>query len=195
MMRFLVPFLSVVACAVLAAGCGDDDAPPSTRPPERADAPASVPPGWTRVSNARSGFTLALPPGWTARGARGSTLIRSADGALGAAVSSDRSADGERQPLPAYVRATLTGLPGYRGLRTRDPVSVKGARYLTVRATGTGTFARTGVRQAITLYAIRRPGQVTYTLLFFRSAQAPGGVYAPAITTLVGSFRAMPAEF
>jgi len=60
MMRFLVPFLSVVACAVLAAGCGDGDAPPSTRPPERADAPASVPPGWTRVSNARSGFTLAL---------------------------------------------------------------------------------------------------------------------------------------
>jgi hypothetical protein len=60
--------------------------------------------------------------------------------------------------------------------------------------TAIGTFRRTRVRQAITLYALHRPGRVTYTLAVFRSAAIPAARYEPYLQLLLRSFRAQPAQ-
>jgi hypothetical protein len=67
-------------------------------------------------------------------------------------------------------------------------------RYPAARSTATGTFSRTRVRQAITLYALRRPGIVTYTVAVFRSAAIPAARYAPYLQVLLRSFRGRPAR-
>jgi len=46
------------------------------------------------------------------------------------------------------------------------------------------------VRQAITLYALHRPGSVTYTVAVFRSAATRATRYAPFLGVVVRSFRA-----
>lgn len=187
--------LAATGAVAVAAGCGDGKRAASTAPEEKADAPAKLPAGWTRVVNKRAGFTIGLPPGWIARGSRGTTLVRSFDGAVAAGISADRSDVALTQPLPAYARATFAGLRGYGRLVPGRPVPVKGAQYPTLRVSASGTFARTKVPQAITLYAIRRPGQVTYSLLFFRNAKSPAAVYTPAIAGMVRTLRATPPEF
>ncbi|HVE67297.1 MAG TPA: hypothetical protein VNB64_01825, partial [Solirubrobacteraceae bacterium] len=106
----------------------------------------------------------------------------------------DRSPDGRGLPSDVYARRTARGLDGYRGLRLGRPRPVRSARYPGTVLDATGTFARTRVRQAIRVFALRRRGQVTYTLLFFRTARAPARVYAPAIAGMLRTFRAGPPE-
>jgi hypothetical protein len=183
--------------AALAAGvaaCGDASEPTPTTPDERTDAPGALPPGWKRVVNRGAGFSLGIPPGWVPSGARGATLVRSGDRLLAVSVTADRSPDGRDLPPDVYVRRTARGLDGYRALRLGRPQPVRGARYPGAWLTATGTFARTGVRQVIRVTALRRRGQVTYSLLFFRTARAPGAPYAPAVTGMVRTFRGAPPE-
>jgi hypothetical protein len=146
------------------------------------------------VVNRRAGFSLGIPPGWTARGARGATLVRSGDRLLAVSITADRSPDGRDLPPELYVRRTARGLAGYRALKLGRPRPVRGARYPGASVAATGTFVRTGVRQAIRVTALRRRGQVTYSLLVFRTARAPGAVYAPAIVGMVRTFRGAPPE-
>jgi hypothetical protein len=183
---------------VLLSACGGDSPPARSgpqAPAERGDRRPPLPAGWRRVVNAQAGFSLGLPPGWSARGTRGTTLIRSADRVLAVAVSADRSEDGMSAPLPAYARRTIETLPGYVRLRHGRVAPVRRLRYSAVRVSATGTFRRTGVRQAISLIALRRPRQVTYTLAFFRNRGAPAGVYAAAIREMVATFRAQPPQY
>jgi hypothetical protein len=162
---------------------------------ESADPPAPLLRGWSRLVNDAAGFSLSLPPGWTSRGSTGaSTLLRSRDRALAVAVSADRSRDGAGDPPTAYVDRTVRSLPGYRGLRAGRAVTVPGLRYPAAKVTAIGTFTRTRVRQAITLYALHRPGLVTYTLAVFRSAAIPAARYAPYLQVMLRSFRGRPAR-
>jgi hypothetical protein len=152
-------------------------------------------PGWTRVRNDAAGFTLSVPPGWTARGSgRSSTLLRSRGGALAVAGAADRSNDGAHDAPVTYVQRTVRNLPGYRRLRIGRPVPVPGLRYPAAGVAATGTFARTGVRQAIALYALHRPGRVTYTVAVFRSAAIPVARSAPYVAVILRSFRARPPQ-
>jgi hypothetical protein len=144
------------------------------------------------VVNPRAGFTLGLPPGWTAQGARGATLVRSGDRLLAVSIGADRSPDGRNLPPATYARRTATQLPGYRGLRVGRPRALRGARYPGAEVSATGTFARTRVRQAIRVVAMRRNRQVTYSLLVFRTARAPESLYRAAIAGMIRTFRARP---
>ena len=184
-----------MACLVVAGapvGCGGSSSSGGREPSaESTDAPAPPPPGWSRIVNGTAGFSLSLPPGWTTHGsANGSTLVRSTDRALAVAVSADRSDDGTRDPPTTYLQRTVHSLSGYRGLHTGRPAPVPGLRYPAARVEATGTFARTRVRQAITLYALHRPGSVTYTVAVFRSAATRAARYAPFLGVVVRSFRA-----
>jgi len=185
--------LLAVGCASALGACGEDDpAAPPTVVEERADRRGPLPAGWKRVVNRRAGFSLGIPPGWTARGARGATVVRSGDRLLAASIAADRSEDGRELAPASYARRTARGLQGYRRLRVSRPRPARGSRYRGATVTATGTFARTRVRQAIRVTALRRRGQVTYTLIFFRTARSPARVYAAAIRGMVRTFRAMP---
>jgi hypothetical protein len=188
----------VLVCLVLVAGpagCGGSSSSGDSSPKETADPPVAPLPGWTRLINDTAGFSLSLPPGWTTRqSGEGSTLIRSADRALALAVSADRSNDGAADPPATYVERTARHLNGYRNLRVGRAVPVPGLRYPAARLTATGTFTRTRVRQAITLYALHRPGIVTYTLAVFRSAAIPASRYEPYVRAVLRSFRGRPAR-
>jgi len=173
------PILVCLLLAAAPAGCGGSSSSGGSSPKETTDPPAAALPGWVRLINDTAGFSLTLPPGWrTRQSGEGSTLIRSTDRALALAVSADRSNDGAADPPATYLERTVRHLAGYRNLRAGRAVPVPGLRYPAARLTATGTFARTRVRQAITLYALRRPGIVTYTLAVFRTAASPAARYA-----------------
>jgi hypothetical protein len=190
--------LLAALCAIPGmAACGDDggDEPAQeAQPPrERADREPALPGGWRRVVNQGAGFSLGIPPGWTTRGAQGATVVRSRDGGLAVSVAADRGGQGRGTSAANYLQRTLMGLPGYSGLRVNSARPFRRARYPAAVATGTGTFTRTGVRQAISGYALQRPGQVTYTLLVFRSARASANRYRALLDEMVRSFTARPA--
>lgn len=195
-MRWRV-LLVCLALAGVPAGCGGSSHSSAHKPSpaESADPPAAVPHGWSRVLNDPSGFSLSLPPGWTAhRSGTGGTLIRSKDRALAVAVSADRSGDGARDAPGTYLERTARSLPGYGNLRVGPAAPLAGLPYPTARLTASGTFRRTKVAQAITLYAFHRPGRVTYALVVFRSAPIPAARYARYVRLLVRSFRARPPQ-
>jgi hypothetical protein len=200
MVRHLVAVgLAAGAWAAAGGGCGGEPAPspaPPARegaPAERADRPAPLPAGWKRVVNRRAGFSVGIPPGWRARGTRGATLVRSGDRLMAVSIVADRSDDGRGLPAAVYARRTARALPGYRRLRVGPARRLRGARYPGAAVTATGTFARTGVRQAIRVVVLRRPGRVAYTLAVARSARSRGAVYRPAVRGMLRSFRARPA--
>jgi hypothetical protein len=191
------PLLVCLAVAGALAGCGGSSSSSSrtSAAAETADPPAAVPRGWSRVVNRGSGFSLSLPPGWAStRSSTGGTLIRSRDRGLALAVSADRGRDGVRDAPTTYVERTARSLSGYRSLRAGRAVALPGLRYPAAQLTAIGTFRRTGVHQAITLYALRRPGRVTYALAVFRSAPVPSARYAPYLRVILRSFRARPAQ-
>jgi len=181
------------ASAVAVAGCGGSGAPSeptqATTPPERNDRVGRIPAGWTRLVNRRAGFSVGIPPGWKARGARGATLVRSGDRLLAVSITADRSPDGRDLRPTNYVQRLVDALPGYRRLKVGRPVPVRRARYPGASLTATGTFRRTRVRQTIRAVALRRRGQVTYALLFFRTARSRGALYRPAINGMIRTFR------
>jgi len=189
------PLIAIAAMAVALGGCGSAEEPEPVVPRERADRPAPLPAGWARVVNARAGFSLGLPPGWAARGTGGTTVIRSADGGLAVSVTADRSLDGRTLSLVTYARRTARSLPGYAGLRPGRARTLRGARYPAVSVSTAGRFRRTGVRQAIRVIAMRRPRQVTFTLVFFRNARTDARVYAEAGAVMVRSLRGRPPVF
>jgi hypothetical protein len=183
--------MAMAACAGTVAGCGDSDSPsPPPGPPERDDPAARLPAGWKRVVNSRAGFTVGIPPGWTARGSRGATLVRSGDQLLAISISADRSPEGQDLRPVNYAERLARALPGYRSLRVGRPRPVTIARYPGSFVFATGVFRRTRVLQAIQAVALQRRGQVTYALVFFRTAHAVGAIYRPAVTGMLRTFRA-----
>jgi hypothetical protein len=189
----------LVSSALLAlpAGCGGggQGAAPPSPPTERADARPKLPAAWKRLVNQEAGFSLGLPPGWTGRGARGTTLIRSADRAVAIAITADRSDDGLTAPLAQYARHTLLALPGYSALHVGAVRRRTGTQYPAVTVQATGRYTATKVRQAIQLIALRRDHAVTFTLAIFRNASAPEKTYAPALGIMLRTFRGQPAAF
>jgi hypothetical protein len=133
----------------------------------------TLPRGWRRVSDRRGGFSVGLPPGWTARRSGGTLVLRSRDRTLAIAVGADRSAPGKVAAPATYANEAIESLRGYDGLRSTASRPLRTTPYPGAQATATGTYADTGVEQAITLVALQRRGDATYTLLAFRSAQSP----------------------
>jgi hypothetical protein len=194
--RLVVVGLLAAVASAGGAGCGDGDGDEPrqvTRPEERADPRGPLPKGWKRVVNRRAGFSLGIPPGWKARRARGATLVRSGDRLLAVSIAADRSPEGRTLAPKTYARRTARSLTGYRRLRIGVPARVRGAPYPGGTVTAQGRFVRTRIRQAIRVVALQRRGQVTYALVFFRTARSPGALYRPAIEGMVRTFRGQPA--
>jgi hypothetical protein len=193
-----VPISSALACAALAAGCGNDSVQTSSAPKtpaETRDTPPKLPSGWRRVVNLRAGFSVGIPPGWSARGAAGSTLVRSRDRALALTVTADRSEDGREADPKQYAARLVPQFPRYRNLQVGLAKPVKRTRYPTAGVSASGVYGPTGVRQAILVFAISRPHRVMYTISVFRSASTRASRYDKLLETLVRSFSASPPQY
>ena len=193
-----VPIACALACAALAAGCGNDSVQTASAPKapaETRDTPPKLPSGWRRVVNLRAGFSVGIPPGWTARGAAGSTLVRSSDRALALTITADRSDDGRESDPKQYAARLVPQFPRYRKLQTGLAKPVKRTRYPTASVTASGVYSPTGVRQAIVVFAISRPHRVMYTISVFRAASTRAARYDKLLETLVRSFSAGPPQY
>jgi hypothetical protein len=163
-------------------------------PPAPAGPTPPLPEGWRRVRDAQGGFSVGLPPGWAARRSGGTLVLRSRDRTLAIAVGADRSAPGRVAAPGDYAREAIESLRGYRRLRASASRPVRTAPYPAALATATGTYADTGVRQAITLVALQRRGDATFTLLAFRSAQSPGSPARRVVDRIVDTVHAETAS-
>ena len=193
-----VPIACALACAALVAGCGNDSVPASSvpkPPPETRDTPPKLPTGWRRVVNLRAGFSVGIPPGWSARGAAGTTLVRSSDRALALTITADRSDDGREADPKQYAARLAPQFPRYRKLQVGLAKPVKRTRYPTASVTASGVYTPTGVRQAIVVFAISRPHRVMYTISVFRAASVRASRYERLLETLVRSFAASPPQY
>jgi hypothetical protein len=118
------------------------------------------------------------------------------NGAVAATISADRSSDGRETSNPGdYAVKTTRSLRGYRKLQLRGFERLGGASYPTSVMRATGTLRRRGVRLDITVAAIRRPGLVTFSMIFFRSTRTRASVYQPVIKRMIRSFRAQTPQF
>ncbi|MDO8211517.1 hypothetical protein [Conexibacter sp. CPCC 206217] len=149
-----------------------------------------LPRGWRRVRDPQAGFSVGLPPGWTSRRSDGTLVLRSRDRTLAIAVGADRSDPGKIAAPHTYAREAIESLRGYRGLRSSPAREVQEAPYPGALATATGTYADTGVKQAITLVALQRRGDATFTLLAFRSAQSPSSPARRVVGRVVDTLHA-----
>lgn len=185
------------------AGCGDGEpattgttAATAPTPPQASDRRPPLPRGWRRVVNSRAGFSFALPPGWRSQPGR-TTFVRSRDGSVAASTLADRSSQGRDPSNPGEyaTHATRALASAYRNLRLRGFERLGGAVYPTSVMRASGVYKSTGVRQDITVAVIRRPGQVTFTILFLRNTSARASVYHPLIKRIIRSFRAQTPRF
>ena len=115
--------------------------------------------------------------------------MRSSDRALAVSISSDRGDVGRDLDPKAYARRAARALEGYRGLRARAPRRVPGTRYPTAQVRATGVFKRTGLRQAIEVFAVHKRETATFTVIFFRSGRVPARRYAAKVAAIVRSLR------
>lgn len=150
----------------------------------------ALPDGWRRVRDSQGGFSVGLPPGWSSHRSDGTLVLRSRDRTLAIAVGADRSAPGRAAAPGTYASEAIESLRGYRGLRASPARALREAPYPGALATATGTYADTGVEQAITLVALQRRGDATFTLLAFRSAQAPGSPAREVVDRVVDTLHA-----
>jgi hypothetical protein len=105
------------------------------------------------------------------------------------------SQQGWRPRLPRHLCPAHRPQPARIPAAPHRPASAGGGPSLPGgEVSATGTFARTGVRQAIAFYALQRPGRVTYTVAVFRSAATPVGRYAPYVAAMLRSLRARPPQ-
>lgn len=130
-----------------------------------------LPDGWRRVRDPQGGFSVGLPPGWSSKRTGGTLVLSSRDRTLAIAVGADRSAPGRVAEPRRYASEAIESLRGYRGLRATPARRLEQAPYPAAHATATGTYAQTGVKQAIRLVALQRRGDATFTMLAFRSAK------------------------
>jgi hypothetical protein len=184
--------LILLASALGGCGSSSGDKPSSGEVPAevpRTDRRPPLPLGWSRVVNSGAGYNFALPPGWSRRTAGTSTRLVSADHALAGLVTADRSDQGLSFIPKRYVRFTARSLTGFRGLRAAKPRRLVDVQYPAASVNAGGTVRKTGVRQAIVIFALKPRRGGTYSIVFFRSAAVPAARYAALLDELVRSFR------
>jgi hypothetical protein len=161
--------IAMMASAALACGgCGSGKGPGQSA--KKIDQPAKPPPGWRTVANRPAGFTIAAPRRWMVRVKDGATLLRSPDRLLVVTVAADRTPPGRQLPISQYARETLQDLPDFDGSLSARTGRVRGSPYRSAVVEGAGTIRTSRRVQRITVAALRVPGQVTYTVAAFRSA-------------------------
>ncbi len=175
---------ALAACVVLLAACGGEDGAPSSEQP--ADRAAKPPAGWRTVINSKAAFSVAAPRGWRVSNRPRVTLIRSRDRRVAVTVVADRSPAGRETAPEPYVRRTLDELPGFEGSADNEAKPVRGSPYSSAYLQGRGRLPRSRAARRITVAAFHRPGRVTYAVVAFRQHQTPSATVQRMLATVRG---------
>lgn len=177
------------------AGCGSEDGERPVVEVERGDRPAELPKGWRRVTAHRAGFTVGMPPGWSASKRAQGTLLRSDDKLVALTLGADRTEVGRGKDPAAYAEETFTSLSGFRDLEIAERGEVEGSPYGTALVEGRGVLEPGGREQLISVAAIQRPGQVTFTAVAFVNARVLPRLHARDLDRILASLRARTPQF
>jgi hypothetical protein len=167
----------LVALAVAIAGCDDDSddsetttTAPTPRPKETFQEVPKLPPGWKVHANRSGGFALGVPPGWVATNRDSATRVRSFDRLVAVSITPDRTADGLAIGIEDFASRTAGALRGFEQQLDPGPSRRFKHRYRAseVRATGK---AKTGVREQIRVFVLRRDKVVTITAVMAVNAK------------------------
>ena len=187
-----------VCLAVGLLACGEKEEPTSfPRPEETADPLPPLPAGWKVQTNETQGFAFGLPRGWTAKVQRaGATRAVPADRAVAVSISADRTDEALAPPLRRYAPAVLRSLSGLR-LLSAPKVTAFGGIYDGVVAGAAATAERAAgggrsLRQRLRVYALRRPGVATLTILVARRSSVRADAHDAEVERLVRSVRLRP---
>lgn len=172
------PILCVlVTLAVAIAGCDDDSddsetttTTPAPRPEETLQKVPDLPPGWTVHANRPGGFALGVPPGWEANDRGTATRVRSFDRLVAVSITPERTAEGLAIPLEDFARRTVGALRGFKEELDPGPSHRFKHRYQAVEVRAAGK-AKTGVREQVRVFVLRRDEIVTFTAVMAVNAK------------------------
>ena len=185
------PAIVLVAASLALGACGGDGEATSTTATadkavpdqaEKAEKVPDLPQGWTVLSDPVQGFRLGAPPGWKdgrdclLKGASPGevTVLCSPDKLVSLSITADRSADGLTLDPADFAQQTIDQLAteGFRGPLDAGEPKPFDARYRGASVTGKGT-ASSGVRENVTVVAMRRDGVATFAAVIAANADKP----------------------
>jgi hypothetical protein len=181
------------ALAIALAGCGGSEAPePEPRPVEPADPLPDLPSGWRVHANPAGGYAFGLPRGWRARDRGTTTEVRSFDRLAAIAFTADRTGEALALDPAEFATRTAAATAGFEEPLDPGEPSAFEHRYEAAEVEATGTNARTGVEQDVSVIALRRDRLAVLTATIFANA-TPGARRADAIADrVVGTLRSRP---
>jgi hypothetical protein len=172
-----------IACALLAlavamSGCDDDSDDPETttttapapRPKETFEEVPELPPGWKVHANRSGGFALGVPPGWDASNRDTATRVRSFDRLVAVSITPDRTAEGLAIGIEDFASQTVEALGGFEQELDPGPSRRFKHRYRASEARAAGK-AKTGVREQVRVFVLRRDEIVTFTAVMAVNAK------------------------
>jgi hypothetical protein len=173
------PVLGVlVALAVAMAGCDDDSddsettttTAPAPRPKETVEKVPELPPGWKVQANRPGGFALGVPPGWEADNRGTATRVRSFDRLVAVSITPDRTAEGLAIGIEDFASRTVGALRGFEEKLDPGPSHRFKHPYKATEVRAAGR-AKTGVREQIRVFVLRRDEIVTLTAVMAVNAK------------------------
>jgi hypothetical protein len=170
------PLGLVVALALAAAGCGNDETTTEPVPAaETRQALPKLPKRWQKHRDRSIGYAIGIPPGWqVSRSRTGSVkaaLIRSPDHLVAVTLVAARDADALDVPLDEFATSALAALPGFeKPLEPSTPRPFANTPFDAVKTVATGTTKARGLEERATLLVLRREGIVNYTVAIVENA-------------------------
>jgi hypothetical protein len=186
----------VLALAVLATGCGDDDeaeAPPEVpRRTETADKLSKLPRGFEEEISRVNGLAFGRPPGWKVAERKTSSLLRAPDELVAMSLSADRTDEAVgADPRELAVR-TFQALEGYKGeLDPSEPKRFKHP-YEAFEVRGEGVAAATGVAQRLRVIVLKREGMTVVTVVIAENAKEKAPSEVDQALDVVRTVRTRP---
>jgi hypothetical protein len=165
-----------VVLVLAAAGCGDDETPTASPPPETAQPLPKMPKRWQAHRDRSIGYAIRVPPGWqvsrSQRTGVKSALIRSPDHLVAVTLVAARDSNALDVPLDQFATSALAALPGFEtDLEPSSPRPFRRTPFDAVQTTATGITRMRGIKERTTLLVLRREGIVNYTVAIIENAR------------------------
>jgi hypothetical protein len=175
--RTTLPLGLVVAVAIAAAGCGNDETTTDPIPARETAQPLpKLPNGWDAHEDRSIGYKIGIPPGWQVSRSRTArvkaALIRAPDHLVAVMLVAARDPQSLAVPLDEFATSALAALPGFETqLEPSTPRPFRRTPLAAVQSVATGTTKARGVKERTTLIVLRREGTINYTVAILENAR------------------------
>jgi hypothetical protein len=158
------------------------------------DPVGELPKGWRVHVNDAGGYAFGLPRGWQARDRGTRTEVRSFDRLAAISFTADRTEEALAVDPAEFAGRVAAATGGFeQPLEPRDAVPFR-HRYEGAEASASGTNAKTGVEQEISVIALRRDGLAALTATIFANATPAGRASQRLAERVVRTLRSRPVS-